>query len=200
MKTIPHRHHAAGKRKIRQRLDQPVTAPSPEPVFTAANIHYEVADKTRAIACGGIGAIQLLVRRLGLAQAIDERLHLLKFHLPYHESDHVLNFAYNALCSGTCLDDIELRRNDVVFLDALGADRIPDPTTAGRLLPPLHCRRRRDSSKTSSIRPGSRSGNSSRPTSSTRPSSTPMARSSPPGPLQAGHRHRLRRRPGAITR
>lgn len=131
MKTIPHRHHAAGKRKIRQRLDRPVTAPSPEPVFTASNIHYEAAAKTHAIACGGIGAIQLLVRKLGLAEAIDERLHLLKYHLPYHESDHVLNFAYNALCNGTCLDDIELRRNDIVFLDALGADRIPDPTTAG---------------------------------------------------------------------
>ena len=101
------------------------------PVFTAANIQYEASDRTRAIACGGIGAIHLLVRKLGLAEAIDERLHLLKFHLPYHESDHVLNFAYNALCNGTCLDDIELRRNDVVFLDALGADRIPDPTTAG---------------------------------------------------------------------
>src|SRR6476646_9683865 len=131
VRPIPHRHHAAGKRKIRQRLDRPVTAPSPVPVFTAANIHYEVAAKTRAIAPGGIGAIQLLVRKLGLAEAIDERLHLLKYHLPYHESDHVLNLAYNALCNGTCLDDIELRRNDVVFLDALGADRIPDPTTAG---------------------------------------------------------------------
>ncbi len=131
MKTIPHRHHAAGERKIRQRLDRPITAPSPQPVFTASNIHYDVADKTRAIAPGGIGAIQLLVRKLGLAQAIDERLHPLKYHLPYHESDHVLNFAYNALCNGTCLDDIELRRNDLVFLDALGADRIPDPTTAG---------------------------------------------------------------------
>ncbi|MDQ3541932.1 MAG: IS1380 family transposase [Chloroflexota bacterium] len=131
MKPIPHRHHASGKREIRQRLDRPITAPSPQPVFTASNIHYDVADKTRAIAPGGIGAIQLLVRKLGLAQAIDERLHLLKYHLPYHESDHVLNFAYNALCNGTCLDDIELRRNDVVFLDALGADRIPDPTTAG---------------------------------------------------------------------
>jgi hypothetical protein len=131
VKPIPHRHHAAGKRKIRQRLDKPVTAPSPDPVFTASNIHYEVAAKTRAIACGGIGAMQLLVRKLGLAEAIDERLHLLKYHLPDHESDHVLNFASNALCNGTCLDDIELRRNDVVFLDALGADRIPDPTTAG---------------------------------------------------------------------
>src|SRR5262245_35702823 len=131
VKTIPHRHHAAGKRKIRRRLGTPVTAPRPDPVFTAPNIHYESATKTQAIAYGGIGAIQLLIRKLGLAAAIDERLHLLKYHLPYHESDHVLNFAYNALCQGTCLDDIELRRHDVVFLDALGADRIPDPTTAG---------------------------------------------------------------------
>jgi DDE family transposase len=131
VRPIPHRHHAAGKRKIHRRLDRPVTTPSPTPVFAASNIHYEAATKTQAVACGGIGTIQLLVRKLGLAQAIDDRLHLLKFHFPYHESDHVLNFAYNALCNGTCLDDIELRRNDVVFLDALGADRIPDPTTAG---------------------------------------------------------------------
>ena len=67
VKTIPHRHDAAGKRKTRHRLDRPVTAPSPEPVFTAANIHYDVANKTRAISCGGIGAIELLVRKLGLA-------------------------------------------------------------------------------------------------------------------------------------
>src|SRR3954452_3924675 len=114
---MPPRPHAAGQRKIRRRLDPPVTAPSPDPVFTASNIRYEVAARTRAIACGGIGAIHLLVRKLGLAEAIDQRLHLLKYLLPYHESDHVLNFAYNALCNGTCLDDIELRRNDVVFLD-----------------------------------------------------------------------------------
>jgi hypothetical protein len=131
VKPIPHRHHAAGKRKIRQRLDRPVTAPSPEPVLTARNIHYEAAAKTQGISGGGIGAIHLLVRKLGLAEAIDEQLHLLKFHFPYHEGDHVLNFASNASCNGTCLDDIELRRNDLVSLDALGADRIPDPTTAG---------------------------------------------------------------------
>src|SRR5512135_486433 len=131
VKPIPHRHHAAGKRKIRRRLDRPVTAPSPDPIITASNIHYEAATKTKAIACGGIGALHLLVRKLDLAEAIDERLHLLKFHFPYHESDHVLNIAYNALGHGSCLDDIELRRNDIAFLDALGADRIPDPTTSG---------------------------------------------------------------------
>ena len=100
-------------------------------MFTAANIHYEIADRTRGLAHGGIGAIHLLARRLGLIDAINEKLQLLKIHLPYHESDHVLNLAYNALCDGTCLQDLELRRQDEVYLDALGARRIPDPTTAG---------------------------------------------------------------------
>ncbi len=139
MKPIPHRHHAAGKRQSRRRLDRPVTAPSPDPVCSASKIHSEVATKTRAIACGGIGAIPLRVRKLGLAEAIDHRLLLLTFHFPCHESDQVLNFAYNALGHGTCRDDIELRRDDIVFLDALDADRIPDPTAAGdfgRRFPP----------------------------------------------------------------
>jgi hypothetical protein len=38
---------------------------------------------------------------------------------------------YNVMCGGQVLDDIELRRNDVAFLDALGARTIPDPTTEG---------------------------------------------------------------------
>jgi hypothetical protein len=90
-----------------------------------------VGRRSQGIAHGGIGAMHALARRLGLIDAIDDRLHLLKIHMPYHESDHVLNFAYNALCDGDCLQDIELRRNDEAFLDALGARRIPDPTTAG---------------------------------------------------------------------
>src|SRR5262245_12887492 len=99
--------------------------------MTATNIHYELADRTQGVSSGGIGAIHRLAHQVGLIDAIDRRLHLLKFHLPYHESDHVLTFAYNALCDGTCLQDLELRRQDEVFLDALGARRLPDPTTAG---------------------------------------------------------------------
>jgi Transposase DDE domain group 1 len=125
------RRLANRKRRIQRRLDKTKLGRCAQPMFTASNIHYEISDRTRAIAHGGIGAIHALARRLGLIDAIDERLHLLKIHLPFHESDHVLNFAYNALCDGTCLQDIELRRNDEVFLDALGARRIPDPTTAG---------------------------------------------------------------------
>jgi hypothetical protein len=100
-------------------------------MFAASNIRVELADKARGIGTGGIGVVHCLAQEIGLIDAIDRRLHLLKIHMPYHESDHVLNLAYNALCDGTRLEDIELRRNDEVFLDALGAERIPDPTTAG---------------------------------------------------------------------
>ena len=119
------------KRRLERRLDKTNLQGSARPMFTATNIHFEISDRDRGIAHGGIGAIHTVARQLGLIDAIDRRVVLFKIHLPYHESDHVLNFAYNALCEGTCLEDIELRRNDEVFLDALGARRIPDPTTAG---------------------------------------------------------------------
>jgi len=100
-------------------------------MLKARNIDYEMAERTAALNCGGIGAMHLMVQRLGLVEDIDRNLHLLKVHLPYHESDHVLNLAYNLLAGGQRLEDIELRRQDEVFLNGLGAERIPDPTTAG---------------------------------------------------------------------
>lgn len=120
------------KRRIEGRLDpKKVWSNQPEPMMRAGNIHYEMSGKTRGINCGGIGAIHTMVNKIGLREAIDSRLHLLKRHLPYHESDHVLNLAYNAMLDGVRLQDIELRRNDEGFLDGLGAQRIPDPTTSG---------------------------------------------------------------------
>ncbi|EQD62557.1 hypothetical protein B1B_07194, partial [mine drainage metagenome] len=83
----------------------------------------------KGISHGGMGLIAKVVKHTGLAGEIDSALHLLKIHKPYHESDHVLNVAYNSLCSGRTLDDIEHRRNDAVFLDALGVASLPDPTT-----------------------------------------------------------------------
>ena len=122
---------AKSKRRIERRLAKNDNTGCERPMITATNIHSEIADRTSAIAAGGIGAVQLVAKKLGLAEAIDRHLHLLKVHLPYHESDHVLNIAYNILAGGTCLEHLELRRTDEVYLDALGAQRIPDPTTAG---------------------------------------------------------------------
>ena len=122
---------ANGKRRILRRLDKSDYRGCEQPMFTARNINYEIADRVHAMTYGGIGALHLLARQIGLIDAINERLHVLKIRVVYHESDHVLNLAYNALCGGTCLQDLELRRQDEVFLDALGTRRIPDPTTAG---------------------------------------------------------------------
>jgi hypothetical protein len=118
------------KRRVERRLDG-AREDRGRPMFCAANLRVELADKVRAIGSGGIGLVHRLAEQTGLVEAIDRRLHLLMIHRPYHESDHVLNLAYNAMCDGVRLEDIELRRNDEVFLDALGTERIPDPTTAG---------------------------------------------------------------------
>lgn len=66
------------KARIQARLDKIKLGNIAKPVFTASNIHFELADKARGFVHAGIGAIQLLVRKLGLDDAIDRRLHLLK--------------------------------------------------------------------------------------------------------------------------
>jgi hypothetical protein len=126
-----HRQLNRRKRRILRRIENKPGVERLQPMMTASNIHYQIADRTKAIAPGGIGAIHLLARNLGLVRDIDENLHLLKRHMPYFESDHVLNIAYNLLAGGSRLEHLEVRRNDEVYLDALGAERIPDPTTAG---------------------------------------------------------------------
>lgn len=132
MKKSFARHIINCKRRIARRLDRKnILVHRERPVFSANGIHYELAERTRGIAAGGLGAMQLLVEEVDLADEIDRRVHVLRRHLPYHESDHVLNIAYNILAGGTRLEHIELRRNDEVFLDALGVQSIPDPTTEG---------------------------------------------------------------------
>ncbi len=122
---------AAEKAAIERRLQDAVAVNPDGPVLGRANIAYELAERTKGVAHGGMGMIAKLVGAVHLAAEIDSSLQLLKLHKPYHESDHVLNIAYNALCGGRTLDDIELRRGDAVFLDGLGTKSIPDPTTAG---------------------------------------------------------------------
>ncbi len=108
-----------GQRRNQYRLPDIEWEDQPHPMFSARNINVDLADKTRRWACGGIGAIHLLARQIGLIEAIDRRLNLLEIHKPYHESDHVLNITYNLLCGGRCLEHIAQRRNDEVFADAL---------------------------------------------------------------------------------
>ena len=133
MKAKDTHRHDARKSRIASRLAGP-TWQSDRPVVGGSNLRYEIAGRATATQAGGIGLVHEFVRAIGLADSIDEHVHVLKRHFPYQESDHVLNLAYNLMTGGTCLEDIERLRQDEALLDALGADRLPDPTTAGDFL------------------------------------------------------------------
>src|SRR5437667_7499242 len=81
------------KRRIDYRLRDRTWKPQAKPMLTASNIQYEMGDRLRGSAVGGIGMMHLLARRTGLIEAIDTKVEVLKRHLPYHESDHVLRSA-----------------------------------------------------------------------------------------------------------
>jgi len=120
----------ARKRRIKKRLKTPPSGRQ-SPELQASNIHYEIAERQQAISYGGLGLIHQMVNKLELAKQINRNVPLFKLVLPYTESDHVLNIAYNIFSGGTCLEHLEYRRNDEAYLNALGATRVPDPTTAG---------------------------------------------------------------------
>ncbi|MBU0952790.1 MAG: transposase, partial [Elusimicrobia bacterium] len=113
------------KQKISKKLKKRNWSEQAAPMLKASNIRYEVDGRLQGISHGGIGLIHMLAKKTGLLKEIDKQLELLKRHLPYHESDHVANMAYNILAGGTCLQDIELLRNDNAWLNALGAQIIP---------------------------------------------------------------------------
>jgi len=121
--------------RLAARLDRDnLPADLSRPMIAGSNVRYEIAARIEAMPCGGIGLIHEMVRSIGLAGRIDERVHVFKRHFPYHESDHVLNLTYNVLCGGTRLEDLERLRSNEAYLNTLGCDRVPDPTTAGDFL------------------------------------------------------------------
>ena len=71
-----------------------------QPLLRDLPISYEVAGRTRVLGVGGLGAIHRLVTKLALPTLINQRVCLLKRHLPYFESDHILSLCYSLLCGG----------------------------------------------------------------------------------------------------
>ena len=118
------------ERRVMNRIDK-ANWSGQSPMIAPPSIQYELSDRIQAIGAGGLGVVQQMVKQLGLAEDINRTCPIFKMHLPYSEADHVLNIAYNLLAGGTCLEHLELRRTDEAYLNALGAERIPDPTTAG---------------------------------------------------------------------
>src|SRR5262249_51636326 len=131
VKTKVRQQLANRKRRLARRLDTTNVPDCRRPMFTARDIHYEIADRTRGISSGGIGALHALARHVGLIAALHRDPHLPASPPPSQGAAPGPPFPKTARCEGTGLQDLDPRRTDEVFLDALGAQRIPDPTTAG---------------------------------------------------------------------
>ncbi len=94
----------------------------------------EVEPRSEVTPYGGLALAATFCRRFKVAQRIDQHVKVLKVHLPYHESDHVLAHAFNLFVGGTCIEDQANLQHSVAARRMLGACRIPDPTTAGDFL------------------------------------------------------------------
>lgn len=97
-------------------------------------LHLEVDPRSEVTPYGGLALVVPLVRRFKVAQLLDQQVHVLKQHKPYHESDHILAMAFNLYVGGTCLEDLSELQHSLAVHRLLGACRLPDPTTAGDFL------------------------------------------------------------------
>ena len=134
MQAKKRKNQAKRQQKLQERLAHRGFANASQPLLRDLPISYEIADRTRVLSVGGLGAIHTLVTKLALPGLINQRVSVLKRHLPYFESDHILSLCYSVLCGSKPLQDINRLRGDEVYLDALCVKRLPAPSTAGDFL------------------------------------------------------------------
>jgi len=62
------------KNRIQRRLEAKNWEDQCAPMLKASNIQYEMAERVQGMNCGGIGAMHLMVQRLGLVEDLDKHL------------------------------------------------------------------------------------------------------------------------------
>lgn len=97
-------------------------------------LHVETDTNPKMTPYGGLVLVAAFLKRFHVAEAIDEKVSVLKQHKPYHESDHALALALSLYVGGTCLEDLSTLQHSEAARRMLGACRIPDPTTSGDFL------------------------------------------------------------------
>lgn len=105
-----------------------------KPAMRMPKLHVETEERATVTRFGGLALFEQFCRRFDVAALVDEHVEVLKMHLPYHESDHVLAQAMNLYVGGTCIEDMMFLQHDEAVRRMLGACRLPDPTTAGDFL------------------------------------------------------------------
>jgi len=107
------------------------------PMLGTPNLTYEMSDRTNATAWGGVAVMYELARRVGLVKSLDDKVHVLKIHKPYHESDHIMSLALNVLAGGTCLEDLEFAPTGSIVYGCPGRESNPRPDDRRRLYAPF---------------------------------------------------------------
>jgi hypothetical protein len=104
------------------------------PVLQLPKLHAEIEPRAIETRYGGLALVEQFYRKFEVAQEINQRVRVLKQHLPYREADHVLAQTMNFYVGGRCLEDMATLQNDEAVCRMFGACRLPDPTTAGDFL------------------------------------------------------------------
>lgn len=106
----------------------------PGTVLGHRKLHIELDERPDVTAAGGLVLPLALLRTFKVPELLDTRVKVLKRHLPYHESDHILSQALMLYAGGTCIEDMTLLQQDQALLKMLDTVRTPDPTTSGDFL------------------------------------------------------------------
>jgi hypothetical protein len=82
----------------------------------------------------GLALLDDFAKQLGVAQILDEELHVKQRERGYREGDAVLSLSHNLIIGGSCLLDLDVLRGDVGTRQLLGQTYLMAPTTAGEFL------------------------------------------------------------------
>jgi hypothetical protein len=104
------------------------------PVFHNRQVRLKVQERGKVTPYGGLSMAHDLAMRLEMDRDVNRAVPVLKLHLPYMESDHILTHVYNQYVGGLCIEDIASLQHSDAIKHLLGACRIPDPSTAGDFL------------------------------------------------------------------
>ncbi len=92
------------------------------------------ARRDQLTAHAGIALLRDFIGRLGVAELLDDNLHLKQRERGYPESENILSLCWNSLLGGHCLLDLDVLRGDPGLPALLGVKSMMAPTTAGEFL------------------------------------------------------------------
>ncbi|MDR1962326.1 MAG: hypothetical protein LBQ50_00935 [Planctomycetaceae bacterium] len=65
-----------------------------EPQLSSSPVIFEIGERTNGVSNSGVALIHQIVVQMGLPASLNS-VPVLAIHLPYYESDHLLNITYN---------------------------------------------------------------------------------------------------------